>query len=49
MEKMVKPSISIPKELVQKVKEYQKANFLPSFSATITVLVFKGLKSEEEL
>ena len=48
MEKMIKPSISIPKELVRKVKEYQKENFLPSSSATITVLVFRGLKSEEE-
>lgn len=41
-------SVSTTKELIEKVKLYQKANFLPSFSATITVLVFKGLKSEEE-
>lgn len=48
MNKMIKPSISMPIDLVNQVKKYQKENFLPSFSATITVLVFRGLKSEEE-
>ena len=48
MDKMIKPSISMPVDLVNQVKKYQKENFLPSFSATITALVFRGLKSEEE-
>ena len=48
MNKMIKPSISMPINLVDQVKKYQKENFLPSFSATVTALVFRGLKSEEE-
>lgn len=48
MEKMIKPSISMPIDLVNRVKKYQKENFLPSFSATVTFLVFTALKKEEE-
>lgn len=40
-------SVSTTKELVEKVKLYQKDNFLPSFSAAITMLVMKSLEKEE--
>ena len=47
MDKMIKPSISMPVDLVNQVKKYQKENFLPSFSATVTFLVFTALKKGE--
>lgn len=39
--------VSVPEGFVDKVKAYQKENFLPSFSATIVILVFKSLEKEK--
>lgn len=48
MEKAITKSLTFPKGLIEEVKEYQKKNYLPSFSATVVALVVKGLRKEEE-
>ena len=46
--KRERTSITLPENVMAKIKEYQEKHFLPSFSATIAILAMKEIEREEK-
>lgn len=44
----IQKAIFFPNELVDRIEEFQKNNYIVSFTAAVILLVIKALEKEEE-
>lgn len=44
----IQKAIFFPSELVERIEEFQKNNYIVSFTAAVILLVMKALEKEEE-
>lgn len=47
METILK-GLRLPKDIIDRVKKYQKENYIPSFTQAVIQLLIKALETEEK-
>ncbi len=43
----IRKTLMIPKDIIDRVEEYQKDNYLASFTAAVVGLIIKGLEEDK--
>lgn len=46
--KNIRKSLMIPADIIKRIEQYQKDNYLGSFTTAVVQLIIKGLESESE-